>query len=157
MPKFFPPQIAGNWLITNNISVEQLTPGSPVKFNSDIDVTQRIRITQKGELVTVKYLEATTWRPTVGSRCGVWEPTFRDGGVVSWKLFLSDYDDESYAYLQVYKVSDCGEVRKLWYNAVESGFNSDNPIQHPYASRAIWIKEERKEERKSENQYCPRC
>lgn len=142
MTRLTPPQIAGNWRITKSIAVEQITSNGPVNFytdyNKQYDVDVIIR--QNEELVSVEYLNTTPSRSTLGTRLGVWQPKFENGKVSSWQLILSDYDDQSIAFLEIYKITKCGRVHKLWYNSTESGFDPQNRQRHPFAAREIWIR-----------------
>ena len=140
MTKITPPQIAGTWTITRTIAVRHPIKNGPIEYDLDPSGQVDVIIRQKGELVTVEYLSTTATRPELGTRLGVWQPEFVDGKVVGWELLLSDYDDESTAQIQIYKTSKCGRIVKLWYNATESGFDPENPLQYPFASRSIWVR-----------------
>lgn len=121
-----PPNIAGKWIISF-CYLRQKTFNQEVSFKDIRSETAKWDVEQKGVFIISKYY-ANEIQPQDTVRLGVWRPTYKDGKVVNWELYLADADDSEIMLFQVVK-SDHDQPIILQTTGVESGFNENNPDQ----------------------------
>ncbi|CAH6419187.1 Hypothetical protein HVR_LOCUS385 [uncultured virus] len=146
-----PPNISGTWKQYNIYYLDQNTPNEEVSLKDiqHLD-SQDIKIKQKESFITYESLKPNILRPVLGTRLGIWKPTYLDGEIInwanlnareqpccSWEAVVGDYDDSGLQFFSIVDVDKCGNPVKLFSTRVESGFQPDNDLQHPYVSHSL--------------------
>jgi len=100
--------------------------------NADLEGITRFQkvyvVDQEGMFVTWRS-QADGGRPIVLSQLGVWRPVYRNNRVDNWELYITDYDDNQTAIVQVTSADETDYPLSLVRTSFESGFNREQHLQ----------------------------
>lgn len=121
-----PPDISGKWKGDSVVLAQH--PG----HNADLDGATAFQkvytVDQEGMFVTWRS-QADGGRPIVLSQLGVWRPVYRNYRIDNWELYITDYDDNQTAIVQVTSVNADAYPLSLIRTSFESGFNRQDHLQ----------------------------
>ena len=139
--KFEFPDISGNWFLTNHYSIIVNNTNPTPSLD---DITKRadvpIKIKQKGNFITWKFLDPTPQFPHLRNRLGIANPILFGDKITDWEFILADFDDTNIAFIQVLETDKCGRTVKLTLRLVESFFSGLSPVQAQTVSRGVVIR-----------------
>jgi hypothetical protein len=145
LEKFIPPDIAGHWLLTNTFVITDDNLNTEPTLD---DIIKRpdngVRIKQKREFITYKYMQTTEFIPVLRNRLGIWKPTLVNGVPITWEVLLADWDDTALGFIQVLETDDCGKPIKLLFDQVESFTSPTDTTQASTVVRGILIRKHMK-------------
>jgi hypothetical protein len=128
-----PPNIAGKWKGKSTVLTQQGSIGQ--RYNNyatdinNITSFQKIYCIEQNGLFVTWLSQADGGRPFACTQLGIWRPVFRDGEVINWELYITDYDDNQTAIVQVIKTTKTGIPSKIYRTSFESGFSHSNNLQ----------------------------
>lgn len=73
---------------------------------------------------------------------GIWRPIYRAGHIMNWELYVTDYDDNQVAVVQVTEEDDQGYPLRMIRTSFESGFNRENRLQKSEVISTVLIRQE---------------
>jgi len=126
------PDISGTWKGKSTVLTQQVSSyQGRDRYNTDVNNTtcfeKMYTIEQNGIFVTW-LSQADGGRPHVCTQLGIWRPIFSKGIITNWELYVTDYDDNQTAIVQVIKTTNDMPV-KMYRTSFESGFSSSSHLQ----------------------------
>lgn len=122
------PNISGRWNGYSSCVTQQ--PGENANIWNITKFHKIYTVEQNGLFVSWRS-QADNGRPVVLNQLGIWKQKYKRGVVKDWELYITDYDDNQVAMVQIVEKDGNGVPIKLHRTSVESGFSRGDRIQKP--------------------------